>query len=424
MTNDIWAERYILASMLQYPELVDSTLEDLQEAFFYDPRNRAVLRAMKTLRDQTKPIDQLTVGMQVKTEGCEAAYVSELTDSAVSKQIYPYISHLQELHGWRVLEAVASEVAQASGAESKLPDLEAFRDSVIDKILDVGEKKSSIINLGDLTTAYYNALEVRMSKSGHLTGSPTGYFRLDDMTCGFQKQNLIVLGARPSVGKSAMGINILDYLSVALKKPTLMFSLEMSKTQVEDRIWAARSNVDLQNIAKGRLSPSELERVAKAGSEIDGSPILIDDSASLSIKEIRTRMRRVTSKMDLSLVVVDYLQLMKGTKENREQEISEVSRGLKSLAKEFDVPILALCQLNREVENRSPPIPRLSDLRESGGIEQDADVAMFLYRQDVYERDRSKHTGKAMLIVAKQRNGPTGIIPLTYSPHVAKFFGV
>jgi replicative DNA helicase len=266
-------------------------------------------------------------------------------------------------------------------------------------------------------------IEHLYDKKETITGIPSGFRDLDELTTGFQKSDLIVVGGRPSMGKTAFALNIAQHVGLESREPIAIFSLEMAKEQLAFRMLCSEAMVNSNSIRKGFIKKEDWHKLTAAASKLTGAPIFIDDSSGITVLELRAKARRLKMEHGLSLVIVDYLQLMrgKGSFERREQEISDISRSLKGLAKELSVPVIAVSQLNRSVEQRRPPTPILADLRESGAIEQDADVILFLYRDEVYNKDNPANKGQAEVIIAKQRNGPIGRVHLTFNSSCTRF---
>jgi replicative DNA helicase len=292
-------------------------------------------------------------------------------------------------------------------------------------IFDISEKRINVSfsHLKSLLGDTFKTIEELYKKKYAITGVPSGFKDLDELTTGFQAGDLIIIGGRPSMGKTALGLNIAQYVALQSKIPVAIFSLEMSKKQLAMRMLCSEAMVDSNKIRKGFISKEDWPSLTTAAGNLSAAPIYIDDSSSISVLEMRAKARRLKKEHGLGLVIVDYLQLMRGRGnfERREQEISDISRSLKALAKELELPVIALSQLNRGVELRRPPIPNLADLRESGAIEQDADVIVFLYRDEFYNRDKSEKRGLAEIIVAKQRNGPTGVVELAFMSSCTRF---
>ena len=309
-------------------------------------------------------------------------------------------------------------------------DVSSILDKAEQKLFSVsqGHQKEIFVPINSILNDTFERIDHIHKDKGKIRGVPTGYTDLDNLLAGLQKSDLIILAARPSVGKTTLALDIARNVAVKNKVPTGIFSLEMSKEQLVDRLLCAEANVDLWKMRTGRLSDKQEDddfpRIGHAMGTLSEAPIFIDDFANANIMEIRTKARRLQMEHNLGLIVIDYLQLMEGRTrtDNRVQEISEISRGLKQIAKELNVPILALSQLNRGVESRTPPIPKLSDLRESGSIEQDADIVMFIYREAVYNRDLElDRRNLAELHIAKHRNGPTGMVKLFFDEQKVTF---
>jgi replicative DNA helicase len=307
-------------------------------------------------------------------------------------------------------------------------DIDHLLDTAEQKLFGVSQKylKENFIPIRQALHETFERIDELHRDRGKLRGISTGFTDLDQILGGLQKSDLVILAARPSMGKTSFALDVLRHAAVREKLPVGVFSLEMSKDQLVDRLLAAESEVDLWKMRTGRLSDegenNDFERIAHGMGRLSEAPIFIDDSANVNVMEIRTKARRLQAEQELGLIIVDYLQLMEGRNtENRVQEVSEISRSLKSLARELNVPVLALSQLSRAVESRNPPTPQLSDLRDSGSIEQDADVVMFIYREDVYKGRDSKKPGIADIFIKKHRNGPTGQIELYFEENKASF---
>lgn len=305
-------------------------------------------------------------------------------------------------------------------------DAEELMDYAEKTVFDLSDKriKASFVTLREVIKDSFQMIEQLYDRKETITGVPSGFKGLDELTTGFQKSDLVIIGGRPSMGKTAFSLNIAQHVGVDLQEPVAIFSLEMSKEQLAFRMLCSEAMVDSNKIRKGHINKrDDWHKLTSAASKLAEAPIFIDDSAGMSVLEMRAKARRLKAEHGLSMIIVDYLQLMRGrgNAERREQEISEISRSLKGLAKELHLPVVALSQLNRGVESRTDKKPNLADLRESGAIEQDADVIIFLYRDEVYHKDRNDKKGKAEIIVAKQRNGPTGEIPLTFLSQCTRF---
>jgi replicative DNA helicase len=370
-------------------------------------------------------VSSLTASQQLERVG-GAAELAALIDAHMSSANVGYYARI--VHERALLRRVISLSNEHARRAAECPrDVLEFLDHIEAEVYSIADRLASqpTIRIGDHVIEYHRKLEQRLLRGDSITGLATGFADLDRMTGGLQAGDLVVLAARPSIGKSALALNIAEHVAIDCGVGVVLFSLEMSKDQLEDRLYAGQARVDLNKLRLGSFSSDEKRRVAEASRRIEAAPLYIDDTAAVSPCELRSRARRVASNKEakLALVIVDYLQLVRVDDKgrSREQEIAEVSRSLKALAKELHLPVLALAQLNREVESRNPPIPRMSDLRDSGQIEQDADVIMLLYRADAYQRDVSRHDGNAELIIEKQRNGPKGSLPLTFIESLARF---
>jgi replicative DNA helicase len=305
-------------------------------------------------------------------------------------------------------------------------DAEELMDFAEKTVFDLSERriKASFVTLKEVIKDSFQMIEHLYDRKETITGVPSGFKELDDLTTGFQKSDLIIIGGRPSMGKTAFSLNIAQHVGVNMNEPVAIFSLEMSKEQLAFRMLCSEAMVDSNSIRKGFIKKDDWHNLTSAAGKLAGSPIFIDDTSGMTVLEMRAKARRLKAEHGLSLVIVDYLQLMRGrgNVERREQEISEISRSLKGLAKELRVPVIALSQLNRGVETRGgTKKPTLADLRESGAIEQDADVIIFLYRDEVYNKDNPDNKNKAEIIVAKQRNGPTDSLTLSFLSHCTRF---
>lgn len=305
-------------------------------------------------------------------------------------------------------------------------DAEDLVDYAEKSIFDISDKKikASFVTLKEVIKDSFEMIERLYDKKETITGVPSGFSDLDELTTGFQKGDLIIVGGRPSMGKTAFALNVAQYVGLEMKEPVAIFSLEMTKEQLAFRMLCAEAMVNSNSVRKGFIKKEDWHKLTGAASKLTGAPIFIDDSSSITVLELRAKARRLKMEHGLSLVIVDYLQLMrgKGSFERREQEISDISRSLKALSKELSVPVIAVSQLNRSVEQRRPAKPMLADLRESGAIEQDADVILFLYRDEIYNKDNPANKGKAELDIAKQRNGPAGVtVHLSFISNYTRF---
>lgn len=429
--NNVDAEASLLGAVLIDAEALVKIADNINKEDFYDPRHARIWEAITELYSDHDAIDVLTISDKLKTHGNleiigGAAYLTELTNYVpTASHIEQYAEIVAQKALRRRLIAVSREMTDLGQDETK--KLSELVEEAEAKLFEVSQKhtKQDIISLEEVLASSFDRLDELHKDKGQIRGLSTGYKDLDNILAGFQKSDLIVLAARPSMGKTALALNFAHNIAVSASEPVLMFSLEMSKEQLVDRLLSMESGVDAWALRTGNLSDQDFEKIAKAMGTLSEAQIFIDDSPGITISDLRTKARREAHKRPLGLLVVDYLQLMSGGSRfggdgNRVQEISEISRGLKGVARELNVPILALSQLSRSVESRHPQIPQLADLRESGSIEQDADVVAFIYREDYYnpETDRKKITD---ILIKKHRNGPTGGVELFFDNEKQRF---
>lgn len=428
--QNIEAEQSVLGSILLDDSALTTALELLKYDDFYKESHRKIFGAMADLFDKNEPIDLITLTDHLKRKNNFDAvggteYLTALvTIVPTSANIRYHSKIVREKALLRGLLRSAHDIAQTV-YENNL-DPEEMVDYAEKNIFDISDKRINVsfVTLKDLIKDSFQMIEHMYDKKETVTGLPTGYLELDKLTTGFQKGDLIVIGGRPSMGKTAFSLNVAQHVALELKEPVAIFSLEMSKEQLMFRMLCSEARVDSNKIRKGFIKKEDWHKLTSAAGNLAEAPIFIDDSSGLSVLEMRAKARRLKSDHGLSLVIVDYLQLMRGRgkAETREQEISEISRSLKALAKELRVPVIALSQLNRGVETRTgTKKPNLADLRESGAIEQDADVIIFLYRDEIYNRESEDNKGRAEVIVSKQRNGPTGEVTLSFLSFCTRF---
>lgn len=427
------AEMSLLGAILIDDEVIADASEIVSTKDFYDKRHQAIYAAMMRLYERHKPVDLLTLTEEIKKKDeLEAiggsAYLTELTNYV------PTAAHAASYAEIVNQKAVRRRLIKASAEISELGfDEETSTDELLEKaeaeLFSVSDQtlKQDLVSIESILTESFDRIEELHRNKGALRGIRTGYRDLDNMTAGLQRSDLIILAARPSMGKTTLVTNLAYNVATIAKLPVLFFSLEMSKEQLIDRMLADASGVDSWNIRTGNLSDDDFAKISDAMGEMAEAPIFIDDTPGLSVLEMRTKARRAAHDQPLGLIIVDYLQLMQSNKDhmgNRVQEISEISRGLKLIARELNVPLIALSQLSRAVESRTPPIPMLSDLRESGSIEQDADIVTFIYRPGYYEPDNPEVQNITDLIIAKHRNGPVGKIQLYFHPERLRFMSL
>jgi replicative DNA helicase len=427
--QNIDAEQSVLGAILIDNSALMSTLELLGYEDFYREAHRKIFIGMTDLFDRSEPIDIVTLTDHLRKKNDLDAiggpqYLTSLAMTIPTAANVRYHSKIvREKAMLRGLLRSVTDIAR-SVYDGEL-DAEELIDYAEKTVFDLSDKriKVSFSSLKDVIKDSFQMIEQLYDKKEMVTGVPTGFSQIDELTTGLQKSDLIIVGGRPSMGKTAFSLNIAQYVGAHMKEPVAIFSLEMSKEQLAFRMLCSEAMVDSNSIRKGFIKKEDWHRLTNAAGNLASAPIFIDDSAGMTVLEMRAKARRLKAEHGLSLVIVDYLQLMRGrgNAERREQEISEISRSLKALAKELRVPVIALSQLNRGVESRTEKKPTLADLRESGAIEQDADVIIFLYRDEVYNKKREDNKGKAEIIIAKQRNGPTGEIPLTFLSHCTRF---
>jgi replicative DNA helicase len=425
--QNIEAEQSILGAILIDNDALPRALEIIDIDDFYKQSHKKIFNAMVELFEKNEPIDLITITDCLKRrEEIDAVggvfYLSSLVNMIPTAANIKYHSKIvRERALLRGLLRSANEIASRVYEDNY--EAEELVDYAEKSIFDVSDKriKASFVTLKEVIKSSFEMIEHLYDKKEVITGIPSGFRDLDDLTTGFQKGDLVVVGGRPSMGKTALALNIAQYVGLEVKEPVAIFSLEMAKEQLAFRMLCSEAMVNSNSIRKGFIKKEDWHKLTSAASNLTGAPIFIDDSSAITVLELRAKARRLKMEHGLSLVIVDYLQLMKGkgSFERREQEISDISRSLKALAKELNVPVVAVSQLNRSVEQRRPPKPILADLRESGAIEQDADVILFLYRNEIYNKDAKK--GEAEIIVAKQRNGPTGIVNLTFISNCTRF---
>ena len=395
---------------------------------FYDARHALIYENMLELYEKNVSIDILTVSNRLEEKKLlqragGSSYLTSLVNAVPSSANVAYYASIVRKKGTlRRLIKSSGEITNLAFGEQG--DVEDILDQAEQKLFGVSQKhlKQNFIPVSTILHETFERIDELHREKGKLRGVATGFLDLDRLLGGFQKSNLIVLAARPSMGKTAMALDIMRSIAVNSKVPAAIFSLEMSKDELVDRLLASQSDVNLWKIRTGQLTENDFEKINYGMGTLADAPIFIDDAAGSNIMEMRTKARRLKAEHDIGLIIVDYLQLMTGrSQENRVQEVSEISRSLKILARELNVPVLALSQLSRGVENRPDKVPQLADLRESGSIEQDADVVMFIYREDMYKGKDSSRPHVAEIHVKKHRNGPTGQVDLYFDNERASF---
>jgi replicative DNA helicase len=415
------AEVSVLGGILLENEALNRVLEVIQEGDFYRESHRKIFAAILQLYERNEPADLITLSEVLKKrEEFEAVggieYLNSLVNSVpTAANITYYAKIVKEKSILRKLINRATEIiSQGYGGSG---DVDEFLDRAERSIFEISEDRirPSFYPIKDIIKSSFKTIEKLYEKRQLITGVPTGFAKLDELTSGLQPAELIIVAGRPSMGKTAFALNIAQHAAIEAQVPAAVFSLEMAKEQLALRMLCSEAKVDAHRLRGGFLSESDWPKLTRAAGNLSEAPIFIDDTPGLTALEMRAKSRRLKKEHNLGLVIVDYLQLMRGRPDSdtREQEISDISRSLKSLAKELNVPVIALSQLNRRVEERGDRRPQLSDLRESGAIEQDADVIIFLYRDEVYSKSED-NKGKAEIIIGKQRNGPTDKFELAF----------
>lgn len=425
------AEASLLGAILIDADAVVKIADIISADDFYEERHQRIFEAISQLYEKHSPIDVLTLSDQLKGTGFldivgGAAYLTELTNfvpTAAHAEQYAEIVAQKALR--RRLIKASQDIVGLGFDEAK--NLQELIEEAETRLFEVSQRhiKQDVTSLETILAESFDRLDELHKDKGKIRGVPTGFKDMDNILAGLQRSDLFILAARPSMGKTALALNLAHNVAIKAELPVLMFSLEMSKEQLVDRMLAMESGVDAWALRTGNLTDADFEKIGQAMGTLSEAQIFIDDSPGITVSDLRTKARREAHQRNLGLIIVDYLQLMSGGARyggegNRVQEISEISRGLKGIARELNVPLLALSQLSRSVESRSPQIPQLADLRESGSIEQDADVVAFIYREDYYnaETDRKNITD---IFIKKHRNGPTGAIELYFDKEKQRF---
>ena len=418
--NDAMAEQAVVGAMIKDNEMIPVASEIVTSDDFYSPKYGKIYEVILEMNDAGSSVDILTLRDKLKEKNVPEEYASleTLRDLLMSvptaANIRNYAKIVAKNSTLRKLIKAADEISEECYSDGNT--LEEILDHSEKRIYDISQKQRSgdYVSIKDTIMQVLNTIEKASKQSGAVTGISTGFYDLDYKTAGFQKSDLLLLAARPSMGKTALALNIAEHVVVKERIPTAFFSLEMSREQLANRLLSMNSKINAQSIRTGNLKPNEWGELVESARILGESTLIIDDTPGISVREMRSKCRKLKMEKGLGFIIVDYLQLMtaggKGS-ESRQQEISEISRSLKALAREIECPVLALSQLSRDVEKRDNKRPQLSDLRESGAIEQDADVVMFIYRDEYYNKE-SPDKGKAEVIIGKQRNGPTGTITL------------
>lgn len=435
LPQNIEAEEAVLGAILVNPEVITKVVETLKPDSFYKPAHRFVYEAMLQLFNTNERIDLVSVSdvlscnSKLDTIGGRA-FINDLSYKTITTSNIEYYARIvQEKAVKRALITAGSEIVSFG---YDLNPIDESLDSAEKLIFDIASKKATtdLCHVKDLVLNSYQKIEYRYEHKDELLGLRTDFYELDSMTNGLQKSDLIILAARPSMGKTAFALNIAQNVAIKEKVPVAIFSLEMSKEQLVQRMLCSFAEVDTQRLKTGNMQNKDWDKLVAAMNEFALSAMYIDDTSGCTLTDIRAKCRRLKMEQkDLGLIVIDYLQLMEGSgREDRMQQISAISRGLKTLARELDVPVIALSQLSRAVESRTDKRPMLSDLRESGAIEQDADIVMFIYRDDYYKKNddedenaKAASKGESEIIIAKHRNGPVGTVKLLFQANITRF---
>ncbi|MFD0621387.1 replicative DNA helicase [Paenibacillus sp. GCM10027629] len=427
--QNLEAEQAVLGAILLQPEALITVMERVREEDFYDPRHQFIFESMIQLGEENQPVDLITLTAKLQDKQQledigNVTYLMKLANAVpTAANVDYYAQIIEEKSMLRRLIRTATQIVNdgyASGDEVSdlLSDAER-------KILEISNRRSGsgFIAIKDVLMEVFENVENLSVNKGGTTGIPSGFTDLDKMTAGFQRNDLIIVAARPSVGKTAFALNVAQNVGVRAKETVAIFSLEMSAAQLVQRIVCAESNVDATRMRTGNLENDDWEKLTMAIGALAEANIFIDDTPGITVADIRAKCRRLKKEHGLGMIMIDYLQLIHGrgkAGENRQQEVSEISRTLKMIARELEVPVIALSQLSRGVEQRQDKRPMMSDLRESGSIEQDADIVAFLYRDDYYNQDSEKKN-IIEIIIAKQRNGPVGTVELVFLKNFNKF---
>lgn len=429
--HNIDAEQSVLGAILIDPESINQVAKFLQPEDFYLESHKLLYEAILDLDEAGEAVDLLTVTEYLRKKGDlekigGAAYVASLANVVPTAAHIEYYGHIVEENALlRNLIQLATRISMKGYQGSE--DAERLMQEAERMLAELGNRRVSSVfkSLREILVDSLQNLQHIYEHKGEITGVPTGFNDLDKMCSGLQPGDLIIVAARPSMGKTSLGMQIAFHAAGKQKKAVAVFSLEMSKEQLVQRILCAEAGVDLHKLRSGLLNEEDWSVLMRKGREIANIPLYIDDAAILTVRQVRSKVRRLQAEKGIGLIVIDYLQLMQGSGrvENRQQEIAEISRSLKGLAKELDVPVLALAQLSRSVEQRQDKRPVMSDLRESGSLEQDADVVMFIYRDEYYNPESEKR-GIAEIIIGKQRNGPVGVVELAFVKEYTKFLNL
>ncbi|MFA5059624.1 MAG: replicative DNA helicase [Candidatus Omnitrophota bacterium] len=426
--QNLEAEKSVLGAMLIDAEAIGVSVEIIDQSCFYEEAHRQIFEVMIKLYNEHKNVDLITLTDELKSEGAldsvgGASYIAQLIDFVPTSANIEYYAHIvKEKSVQRMLIKNATQiVTEGYEVTSDIDELVDRAEKLIFEIADLKQRQKAI-HIKDLIKESIETIDRLYQRKEHVTGISTGFREFDDKTSGLQRSDLIIIAGRPSMGKSALAVSMAEYAALEKNVPVAFFSLEMSKEQLVQRLLCSHARVDAHKVRSGFLSPSDWPKLTAAAGKLSAAPIFIDDTPAISALELRAKARRLKMNYDIKMIVLDYLQLMRSSQrvESRQQEISEISRSIKALARELDIPIIAISQLSRAVESRQDHRPQLSDLRESGAIEQDADLVVLLMREEYYN-PTDENKGVADCIIAKQRNGPVGTVKLSFIKEYMRF---
>lgn len=426
--QNIDAEKSVLGSLLIDEEAIGAAIEILDETWFYEQAHRQIFSAVLELYNQRKNVDLITLSDKLKSDGTleqigGVSYLSFLIDLVPSAANVEHYANIVKEKGVlrRLIRNATNIIAESYESTGNVDEVVDNAERLIFEVADLKQRTQSV-HIKDLVRQSIEKLDFLYQRKQHVTGIPTGFEKIDHMTSGLQNSDLIIIAGRPSMGKSALAISMAEYVGIEQKQGVAIFSLEMSKEQLVQRMLCSQARVDAHKVRSGFLAPADWPKLTAAAGRLSESKIFIDDTPAISVLELRAKARRLKANQGIELIILDYLQLMRSTiqSESRQQEISEISRSLKALARELSVPVIALSQLSRAVESRQDHKPQLSDLRESGAIEQDADLVVLLMREEYYN-PTEENKGVADVMIAKQRNGPVGTVKLAFIKEYMRF---
>ena len=426
------AEQSVLGAIFLEPQALITASEILLPEDFYRIAHKKIFETMLVLNDRGQPVDLVTIAEELKVKNeledvGGISYITELANAVpTAANIVYYANIVEEKSLLRRLIRVATDIVE--DGYTREDEVEALLGEAEKKMMEVSNRKNAgdFRHIKDVLVETYDNIELLHTRKGDVTGIPTGFRDLDKITAGFQRNDLIIVAARPSVGKTAFALNVAQNVATKTDENVAIFSLEMGAEQLVMRMLCAEGNIDAQVLRTGNLEADDWRKLTMAMGSLSNAGIFIDDSPGIRINEIRSKCRRLQQEHGLGMIMIDYLQLIMGSgrgSDNRQQEVSEISRSLKALARELKIPVIALSQLSRGVEQRQDKRPMMSDLRESGSIEQDADIVSFLYREDYYDKE-TEMQNMIEIIIAKQRNGPTGTVTLAFAKEYNKFLNI